>query len=401
VSAITLDEIDIALGRTLASVGTARVIDDYRVDRVIGKGGSAIVVAATHAPTGERVALKVMRADAAARPGAIERFVREACVAMRLRGDAVVRVRDVCTNGHGLPYIVMDLLEGRDLASILREGGPLEVHEAVDCVLQACEAIAGAHALGIVHRDLKPANLFVATDAWGTRVKVLDFGISKIVRDAEVSAVDAFAITAPSSDAMRATERAAHDPHAPSVLTDTHAMIGSPRYMAPEQHASARDVDARCDVWALGVVLYELVSGKPPFEARTLSELRSKIHERRPSPMRRSSVPEGLWIAIDTCLAKESCDRFQSVEALAEAIAPFGSSGAPELVDAVRRAARRDTAAARRTSGPFVLPTLRSVSGRRKLRAAARRRAAIRWTLGFVLPAAIVLACATALLLLR
>src|SRR5262249_17959342 len=183
------------------------------VDRILGVGGMGVVVAATHLQLGQPVALKFMLAEALAQPEAAERFLREARAAVRLRSQHVARILDVGTLETGAPYIVMELLEGMDLAQLL-ERRPLPPQAAVDYVLQACEAIAEAHANGIVHRDLKPANLFLARTPTGAPlVKVLDFGIAK-----------------------------AHDPQLASV-TQTSAVFGSPAYMSPEQLRSAKNVD--------------------------------------------------------------------------------------------------------------------------------------------------------------
>src|SRR5262249_43617117 len=154
----------------------------YRVERTLGSGGMGVVLAATHVQLGEPVAIKLLRSEVARRPGAIDRFLREARVAMRLRGEHVVRIHDVGTLDDGVPFIVIEHLDGEDLAARLRSTGRLPIAEAVDAVLQACEAIAEAHAMGVVHRDLKPANLFLTSRVDGSPcVKVLDFGVSKVL----------------------------------------------------------------------------------------------------------------------------------------------------------------------------------------------------------------------------
>ena len=211
----------------------------YRVDDVIGDGGLGVVLKAWHQQLDQPVAIKVVKPDAVSRPGVVERFLREARLAARIKNEHAVKVFDVDEAESGVPYMVMEYLEGRDLEQIVTEA-PLHVHVAIDYLLQAIEAVAEAHAAGIVHRDLKPANLFLARRPGSTSiVKVLDFGISKVT----------------SADAQQRKRLTRHDER-----------VGTPAFMSPEQLQAAPDVDARADVWALGVVLYELVTGRLPFD---------------------------------------------------------------------------------------------------------------------------------------
>ncbi len=228
-----------------------------RIERIVGRGGMGIVAIATHLALEQKVAIKVLHEQLAADPATVERFLREARTPMRLKSDHVCRVLDVGQLDGGAPYIVMELLEGSDLAALVKLRGALPIATAVDYVLQACVAVAEAHALGIVHRDLKPANLFVTRRVDGSPlVKVLDFGIAKVPSRGDNT-----------------------------QLTQTAAVMGSPGYMSPEQLRSAKDVDARTDVWALGAILYELVSARLPFPADSVTELAVKIAVDPPDPL--------------------------------------------------------------------------------------------------------------------
>ena len=270
----------------------------FRVERVLGIGGMGVVVAAMHLDLDQRVALKFLLPAAAHRPDVAARFGREARSAAKIRSEHVAKVLDVGTLADGAPYMVMEYMDGEDLERLLRRGGPLPVPLAITYVLQATEAIAEAHALGIVHRDLKPANLFLAQRPSGEPIiKVLDFGISK---------------------STQATDQA--------HMTKTSAILGSPLYMSPEQMASAKSVDTRSDIWAIGVVLYELLTQRTPFPADTMPELVAAILQRVHEPLRqlRPDVPPGLEAALDRCLEKDPARRYQNVAEMAAAFAPFG-----------------------------------------------------------------------------
>jgi tRNA A-37 threonylcarbamoyl transferase component Bud32 len=272
----------------------------YRVEQVLGVGGMGAVVAAHHLQLDTKVAIKFLLPQALANRDAVARFAREARAAVKIKSEHVARVLDVGTLENGAPYMVMEYLQGADLSALLRDQGPLSVPEAIDFVLQASEAIAEAHGLGIVHRDLKPANLFCIRTADGRpSIKVLDFGISKMSAGAET---------------------ASH-----GVMTQTSTVMGSPFYMSPEQMVESRDVDARTDIWALGVILYELLAGKVPFSGDTVPEVCARIAARSPPPLRdlRVDVPAELEAVVSKCLEKDRQQRYRDVAELAAALFPF------------------------------------------------------------------------------
>jgi serine/threonine-protein kinase len=285
-----------------------------------------VVVAGVHAALDERVAIKLLSPEALTNAETVARFQREARAAVRIKSEHVARVLDVGVVDPaavalqapgavplvvGAPFIVMERLEGQDLAGVLRSSGALGVRDATAYVAQAIEAIAEAHALGIVHRDLKPSNLFLTQRPDGTPlVKVLDFGISKV--------------PTPGTDVG---------------VTTTTAILGSPMYMAPEQMIASRDVDGRADVWALGVVLHQLLSNRGPFPGTTVAELCARILREPPAPIRqaRPDVPEELERVVARCLEKDRNRRYPSVADLAEALVPFGGAQAAMSAERARR----------------------------------------------------------------
>jgi serine/threonine-protein kinase len=256
------------------------VAGKYRIDRVLGKGGMGVVVAATDTKLRRPVAIKVLAPSLAADEVSVERFLREARAAVALTSEHAIRVHDVGELPSGAPFMVMELLVGRDLQQVLEQRKRLAASEAVDYILQALEALGEAHALGIVHRDLKPANLFVSRRSNGTPlVKVLDFGLAKAARSPGEKG-----------------------------LTSSAGAIGTPQYMSPEQLRGARDVDARTDIWALGVSLYELTTGICPFDAESVADLIAKILGDSPKPPHAVTpeVPSGLSQVIIRCLEKKA-----------------------------------------------------------------------------------------------
>ena len=287
----------------------------YFVTRVIGRGGMGVVVEAKHAELHERVAIKVLHRRYLDNAEALARFQHEARAAVRIRGEHSARLLDVGTTAAGVPFIVMELLEGADLSQILRSG-PLPVQESVLYILQACEGMAEVHAHGIVHRDLKPGNLFVTRRPDGTPlVKVLDFGIAK------------------STMAMNDGERA---------VTMTLVALGTPLYMSPEQIRSSRNVDARADVWSLGAILYELLAGRPAFGGNSVANITAQVLETQPPSVTavRPEVSPELDRALGRALAKKPGQRFVDVAAFAKAIAPFAGDGGQAYAERAARILR-------------------------------------------------------------
>lgn len=275
----------------------ARFAGKYRVEHVLGRGGMGCVFAARREDDGRRVAIKCLWPNVTSEETR-KRFNREVRLVQKLRSPNVVRVLEAgLVDGVG-PYMVMEHLDGANLKELFA-GRPAAVAEAVSLVRQAIDAVAEAHALGIVHRDLKPANIFVTRSAEGAPfAKVLDFGISK--------AADSVA------------------------LTKDDSTLGSPPYMPPEQFSSSNEVDARADIWALGVILYELLTGISPFEADSLPRVCFRVLGEEPPPPSTvaSGVPAALDAVVMQCLRKEREDRFPSCEALARALEPFAPAGA-------------------------------------------------------------------------
>ena len=286
----------------------------YQIDRVLGQGGMGVVIAARHLLLDEPVAVKMLLPGVSESAEAVERFVREARAASRIKSEHVVRVSDVGTLEDGAAFMVMELLDGQDLSQLLQGRGPLPVADAIDYVLQASEALADAHALGIVHRDLKPSNLFLTHRRDGSAlVKVLDFGISKFAGGASAGA--------------------------PMSMTRTSAVMGSPLYMSPEQMLSARDADMRSDIWAIGVILYELLAGTPPFCGDSLPEVCARVAQCEPPTLDtvRHDVPAEVAQVVAKCLHKDRARRFQNVGELALALVRFAPKSSRLSVERITR----------------------------------------------------------------
>ena len=283
----------------------------YRVERTIGTGGMGVVVEATDTRLERRVAIKFLLPEYAEHAEAASRFMREARAAVKIKSDHSARVIDVGTLENGSPYMVMEYLEGADLAQILERDGVLSVEDAALYIIQACEAVAEAHSHGIVHRDLKPANLFLAQQPDGSlRIKVLDFGISKV-----------------------AETQKDHS------LTRTSSMMGSPLYMSPEQMRSTRNVDLRTDIWALGVIFYEMITGGLPFIANSVPELSAKVllEEHEPLSSRRPDLPLALERVVARALCKSPTDRFPSIAEFAMELLPFAPHRARHNVERITK----------------------------------------------------------------
>jgi serine/threonine-protein kinase len=286
------------------------VAGKYRIEHVLGQGGMGYVVAATHLDLGTPVALKFLHEHMLENRDVVDRFKREARASAQLRGENVCRVSDVGTAENGQPFIVMELLHGQDLNTMLKERGAVTTMVAAEIMLQACLALSEAHMVGIVHRDVKPGNLMLTTRPDGTMcIKVLDFGVAKAPDDTNFS------------------------------LTQTSSVVGSPGYMSPEQLKSSKGATVRSDIWSLGIVMYELVSGTKPWQGESITELALKV-AMDPCPPLAGRVPWEFEAVVMHCLEKDPAKRYQDVADLAVALAPFAGPRGPEMARAVARVLR-------------------------------------------------------------
>lgn len=285
----------------------------FRIDGVLGEGGMGIVLRAHHELMEVPLAIKILHPALAGHGESVARFLREAQNAAAIRSEYVGQVLDVARTVEGLPYIVMELIEGADLQVVCEAKQRLLIAEATTYILHACVAVAEAHAMGIVHRDLKPANLILTTRADGTPlVKVFDFGISK---------------------------RSGQRKEETTSITKTGVAVGTPSYMAPEQITDFKNVDERADVWSLGAILYEMLGGRQPFEGDTVAAVMSAVASSDPPLLStlRGDIPEQLEAVVAACLEKEADKRLPDVAALARSLEPFLPEDQLPLVTRVER----------------------------------------------------------------
>src|SRR5687768_11825024 len=269
-----------------------------------------VISRALHLDLERAVAIKFVRSELAEREDIVARLILEARAVARLRSEHVARVLDVGRLESGGPYIVMEYLEGKDLWTLLHEKGRISRPLAVDYAVQACEALAEAHALGIVHRDIKPENLFVTECPDGAPiVKLLDFGISK-----QNQRID-------------------------GGITGETTAVGSPHYMAPEQMRAESNIDARADIWAIGVILYELLSGISPFDAESMPEICARVIDEQPLRLTviDEEIPKPLDAIVFRCLEKDRARRPANVAELSAALAPFGSAETAQRAERIAR----------------------------------------------------------------
>jgi serine/threonine protein kinase len=284
-------------------------VGSYRIGRELGRGGMGAVFEAVHLETNEAVAVKFLTDERRnADPAVFARFVREARATSTLATSHVAKVLTTGVAEGGVPYLVMELLHGSDLEKMVRERGPLPIPEAMAYVIEACAGIADAHANGILHRDLKPANLFHARIAGGSAViKVLDFGLAKYARELDAAA------------------------------TASQLVFGTPQYASPEQLTSTTNVDARADVWSLGAIAFELVTGRPAFPGPSVAHVIAKVMNDAPERLChvRLDAPPELEAVIMRALEKDRSKRYGSVTELARALAPFAPREYVPLVAAL------------------------------------------------------------------
>ena len=285
----------------------------YRVDSILGRGAMGVVVAATHLELREAIALKFLYAKTDGSEDFKSRFRREAQVSAKLRNEHITRVLDVGTWREGAMYMVMEYLAGNDLRKMIRTQGPFPIGAAVEYIVQVCEGVAEAHAHGIVHRDLKPSNLLVTKRADGSDlVKILDFGISKWTGMGDEE----------------------------GELTQTGVVLGSPKYMSPEQLFGAGSVDSRTDIWSIGAILYELIAGRPPYDQPSLARICADLAGNKPPPrlrdLRTEVTPELEGVVLH-CLERSVDLRIQNVADLAgDLLAAVGSPYADQVRSRIR-----------------------------------------------------------------
>ncbi len=346
-SGAPVDEADEA-ANLLKDLTVGTVVDGkYRIDEVLGRGAMGVVVAATHLQLGERVALKFLRYKSKGVSDDFQsRFKREARVSARLKNEHITRVIDVGVWRDHVPYMVMDYLNGTDLRQLLKKEGPLQIAQAIDYVVQVCVGIAEAHAAGVVHRDLKPSNLFITRRPDGSDlVKILDFGISKW--SAEETELE--------------------------ELTQTGVVLGSPKYMAPEQLFGSAEVDSRADVWSIGAILYELLTGRPPFDLPTFTKICAELSTDRPPPKpteKRPEITPELEAVVLRCFARDPTARIQNVAELAgdllDAVeAPFAEPMRQKIASTLASKGGRDALGVSGSGGmtPLGSGTYASVTG--------------------------------------
>ena len=292
----------------------------YRVERILGIGGMGVVALVNDTELDQKFALKCLLPVASSSDELVNRFLREGRAAVKLKGTHAARVHHAGRFDNGWPYIVMEYLDGHDLRAEIDKGkNEIAIEKAATYVLQAAEGLAEAHALGIVHRDLKPGNLFLTKSGV---VKVLDFGISKNIDPSHATGLS---------------------------LTRTEMLLGSPLYMSPEQMRSSKHVDERADIWSLGAIAFELLSGRVPFEADNLAELCFKVAQDDVPKIEalRPEIPPGLALAVMRCLEKDPRKRWTNVAELAAAIEPFAaksSRGAADRAAALLATSKRPKA---------------------------------------------------------